>query len=103
MSLFAVRARDAMLPNVTLARPVVAARFSAMTAMFQSKGYDLNSARSTAARILDLQLRQQAMVLSFERLFYVCGIAFLCVLPLTLLLRSPHHGPADKVDVHIDI
>jgi hypothetical protein len=43
------------------------------------------------------------MVLSFERLFYICGIAFLCVLPLVLFLRTPDHGTAEKVDVHIDI
>ncbi len=103
MTRFATRARDAMLPNVSLSRPVVMARVQGMAAMLQSKGYDVASARSTAARMLDLQLRQQAMVLSFERLFYVCGIAFLCVLPLTLLLRSPHHGPAEKVDVHIEM
>jgi DHA2 family multidrug resistance protein len=103
MTRFATRARDAMLPSVTLARPVVASRIAAMTAMLQSKGYDLTAARGTAARMLDLQIRQQAMVLSFERLFYVCGIAFLCVLPLVFFLRSPDHGPAEKVDVHIEM
>jgi len=103
MTRFATRARDSMLGNVTLARPAVASRFAGMTAMLQGKGYDVMSARGTAARMLDLQLRQQAMVLSFERLFYTCGIAFLCVLPLVFLLRSPHHGPADRAEVHIEL
>jgi DHA2 family multidrug resistance protein len=103
MTRFATSARDSMLANVTLARPAVASRFAGMTAMLQGKGYDLMSARGTAARMLDLQLRQQAMVLSFERLFYTCGIAFLCVLPLVFLLRSPHHGPADRAEVHIEL
>jgi MFS transporter, DHA2 family, multidrug resistance protein len=103
MSRFATRARDAMLPNVTLSRPVVASRIAAITAMLQGKGYDAVSAQSTAARMLDFQLRRQAMVLSFERLFYTCGIAFLCVLPLVFLLRSPHHGPAEHVEVHIEV
>jgi DHA2 family multidrug resistance protein len=103
MTRFATRARDAMLPNVSLSRPIVAARIQAVQSMLQSKGYDAGAARHTAAQILDLQIRQQAMVLSFERLFYICGIAFLCVLPLCLLLRSPDHGPSEKVDVHIEL
>jgi DHA2 family multidrug resistance protein len=103
MSRFATRARGAMLPSLDTARPAVAARINAMTAMLQSKGYSMDAARSTAARMLDFQVRQQAMVLSFERLFYICGIAFLCVLPLVLFLRTADHGTAEKVDVHIDI
>ena len=103
MTRFATRARDTLLPNFSLANPAFASRLAGITSMLQSKGYDAASARSTALRMMDLQLRQQAMVLSFERLFYVCGIAFLCVLPLCLLLRSPHHGPAEKVDVHIEL
>ncbi|HEX7192056.1 MAG TPA: DHA2 family efflux MFS transporter permease subunit, partial [Thermoanaerobaculia bacterium] len=103
MTRFATRARDAMLPNVTLSRPVVMSRLAGISAMLQSKGYDAVAARSTAVRMLDGQLRQQAMMLSFERLFYTCGIAFLCVLPLVFLLRSPHHGPSEKVDVHIEL
>ena len=55
------------------------------------------AARATALRMLDLQLRQQAMVLSFERLFYICGIAFLCVLPLVFLLRCADTA-AEKVE-----
>jgi DHA2 family multidrug resistance protein len=103
MSRFATRARSAMLPSVDLARPAVASRFAAMTAMFQSKGYSTDAARNTAARMLDFQVRQQAMVMSFERLFYVCGIAFLCVLPLVFFLRTPEHGTAAPADVHIEL
>jgi len=103
MTRFANRARDAMLPNTSLSRAPFASRLAAITTMLQSKGYDPVSARATALRMIDGKLRQQAMVLSFERLFYICGIAFLCVLPLVFLLRSPHHGPSEKVDVHIEL
>jgi DHA2 family multidrug resistance protein len=100
MSRYATKARDALIPSVSLSRPGVASRVAAMTAMLQGKGYDAMSAQHTALQMLDLQVRQQAMVLSFERLFYTCGIAFLCVLPLVFLLRSPHHGPGEPVEVH---
>jgi DHA2 family multidrug resistance protein len=103
MTRFATRARDAMLPNTSLSRGAFASRLAGITTMLQSKGYDPVSARATALRMIDGQLRQQAMVLSFERLFYICGIAFLCVFPLVFLLRSPHHGPSEKVDVHIEL
>ena len=59
------------------------------------------AAQSTAAQILDLQVRQQAMVLSFERLFYICGIAFLCVLPLVFFLKTPKG--TEKVEVHVEM
>ena len=36
--------------------------------------------------LASLDSRQQAMVLSFERLFYLSGILFLCVLPLVFFL-----------------
>jgi hypothetical protein len=48
-------------------------------------------------------VRQQAMVMSFERLFYVCGIAFLCVLPLVFFLRTSEHGTGVPADVHIEL
>jgi hypothetical protein len=41
------------------------------------------------------------MVLSFERLFMICGIAFLCVLPLVFFLRMPKG--AEKVEVHVEM
>jgi DHA2 family multidrug resistance protein len=103
MSRFAIRARDAMLANVTMSRPAVASRIAGMTAMLQAKGYSLASAQSTAARMLDLQLRRQAMVLSFERLFFTCGIAFLCVLPLVLFLKMPDHGASEPIEVHVEM
>ena len=44
---------------------------------------------------------QQAMVLAFEKLFMITGIAFLCVLPLVLFLRTPER--AEKIEVHMEM
>jgi DHA2 family multidrug resistance protein len=101
MSRFATRARDAMLANVTMARSAVAARMAAMERMLMSRGYDPAAAHETAARMIDGGLRRQAMVLSFERLFYICGIAFLCVLPLVFFLKMPEN--AEKLEVHVEM
>jgi len=102
LSRYATRARDVMLSSVSLSRPVVAARVAAIQHSLMARGYDVVSARVTAARILDFQLRKQAMTLSFERLFYVAGIAFLCVLPLVLLLKVPE-GPPAEIDIHMEM
>jgi len=61
------------------------------------------AAQTTAAQIMDFQLRQQAMVLSFERLFYICGIAFLCVLPLVFFLKVPESTTSEKIEVHAEM
>ncbi len=97
---FATRARDAMLASVTLDRPAVAARFAALQQSLAAHGFSPGAARSTAARMLDGVLRQQAMVLAFERLFYLAGILFLCVLPLVFFLKTPKHAEAE---VHMEI
>jgi DHA2 family multidrug resistance protein len=101
MSRYASRARESMLPSLSLDRPEVAARVQAMQRMLQGRGYDAHAAQATAVQMLDFQVRRQAMVLSFERLFYLAGILFLCVLPLVFFLRMPEH--AEKIDVHMEM
>jgi len=52
-------------------------------------------------RMIDLVVRQQAMVLAFEKLFYLAGISFLAVLPLVFLLRAPKTH--EKIEVHLEM
>jgi len=101
MSRYATKAHGAMLAHITMDRPAVVQRMMMLERMLTGRGLSASAAHSTAARILDGQLRQQAMVLSFEKLFYICGIAFLCVLPLVLLLRTPER--MEKLDVHVEM
>ena len=97
----ATRVRDSMLQNLTIDRSAVTMRVQALTQLLRSHGMDPASAQSTAARMLDFQLRQQAMVISFERMFMIAGIAFLCVLPLVLLLKMP--DSRQQIDVHVEM
>src|SRR2546428_6228011 len=101
MSRFGTRARAVMLAKITMDRLAVAARVGGIQRMLAGRGIPGAAAQSTAAQILDLQVRQQAMVLSFERLFYICGIAFLCVLPLVFFLKTPKG--TEKVEVHVEM
>jgi DHA2 family multidrug resistance protein len=52
-------------------------------------------------RVIDMIVRQQAMVISFEKLFYLAGISFLVVLPLVFLLRAPK--TTEKIEVHVEM
>ena len=62
---------------------------------------DAEGARRAALTMIDGQLRQQSMVISFEKLFYLAGILFLCVLPLVFFLKMPKD--AEKIDVHVEM
>jgi len=75
---------------VTMSRPVVAMRVDAMK----------RALGGSALQVLDLQVRRQAMVMAFERLFLICGIAFLCVLPLVFFLKMPEG--AEKMNLHVE-
>ena len=90
-----------MLDNLSMSRPAVAARIMGIQRMLSGRGFSSAAAQSTAAQILDLQVRRQAMMLSFERLFMITGIAFLCVLPLVFFLKMPER--AEKIDVHMEM
>ncbi len=90
-----------MLSSVTMGRAAVVARLAAIQRSFAARGLSSDAAQSLALRMLDGQVRRQSMMLSFEKLFYLSGICFLCVLPLVYFLRAPKG--AEKVEVHVEM
>ena len=102
MGRWATSARGGMLANISVARPAVAARVASMETMLRGRGLDPAAAHVRAAGMLDGLLRQQALVLSFERLFYLAGILFLCVLPLVFFLKMPPPR-AEKIQIHVEM
>jgi len=101
LSRFATRARGDLLPHFSMSSPAMAARMGGIQRMLQARGLDIMSAQQTAARMVDGQLRRQAMMISFEKLFDLSGILFLCVLPLVFFLKMPEH--AEELDVHMEM
>jgi MFS transporter, DHA2 family, multidrug resistance protein len=99
----ATRARETMLPNLSISNPAMAARVSGMSRMLSSHGYDAVATDAGSVRIVDMLVRQQGMVLSFEKMFLLAGICFLCVLPLVLVLKAPKHTGGEKIEVHIEM
>jgi DHA2 family multidrug resistance protein len=103
---FATTAKSAIGAHVSIGRPEAVTRFGMLTQLMSSKGYDPFSARDAAARMMNYLAAKQSLVLSFEKLFLLAGIAFICVMPLLLLLKEPKsltNAPAAKVDVHVEM
>ena len=98
---FSTKARGDMLPHFSISSPPMVSRMGAIQRMLQGRGLDIGAARQAAAHMIDAQLRRQAMLISFEKLFYLSGILFLCVLPLVFFLKAPKAG--EKIDVHVEM
>jgi DHA2 family multidrug resistance protein len=101
LSRFALQARGTMIGHVNSASSAAMARWGGLTKMIGGRGVDPITGQQASARMIDGLVRQQAMVVSFEKLFYLSGICFLCVLPLVFLLRAA--PGAEKIDVHVEM
>jgi DHA2 family multidrug resistance protein len=101
MGRWATTARGGMLAELTTSRAAVAARVAGIQKMLMGRGLDPASAQAGAIAMIDGGVRQQALVLSFERLFYLSGILFLLVLPLVFFLKMPPN--AEKIEVHVEM
>jgi len=104
MTRYPVQIKAAIAAHITAGRPEVTQRIGAMTQLLISRGYDAASARMAAQRALGGIVAQQAMMMTFEKMFLMAGVAFLFVLPLLYFLKSPNHGDgAVKPDVHVEM
>jgi DHA2 family multidrug resistance protein len=101
LSRFATRTHGSLIAHVNPANAAAMARAAGMSKMLAARGADPAAAQMMSMRVIDGLVRQQAMVLSFERLFYLAGICFLCVLPLVFLLRAAPTG--EKIEVHMEM
>ncbi|GAC1460112.1 MAG: MDR family MFS transporter [Chamaesiphon sp.] len=73
-------------------------RLEGLAAALQSKGIDAATAHQQAIAIISESVSLQAAVMSFEDIFRVVGIAFLCSLPLLLFLgKGSAKGKAPAV------
>jgi DHA2 family multidrug resistance protein len=103
MTRYPVQIKAAIATHITADRPEVMQRIGAMTQMLIGKGYDAESARLAAQRALGGAVAQQAMMMTFEKMFLMAGIAFLLVLPLLYFLKAPKHAGGPKPEVHVEM
>ncbi len=99
LSRYGVQARTAIVAHVTPDRPEVLSRIAAMEAGLRQQGFDPVSAHEAALRALDGLVTRQAMVIAFERVLWLGGVALLCVLPLLYFLKVKRHRASEAPHV----
>lgn len=100
---FEEQTRTALSAHVVAGRPEVASRFAMLTQFLHARGLDLEAAQMAARRIFAGIVAQQSMVMTFEKLFLMAGISFLCVMPLLIFLKAPKRAAAPKADAHVEM
>ena len=79
--------RAALVERVNPYDPVAQERLAAIARAVTAKGTPAASAAGQALAIVERQVERQAMMLSFERIFVLFGIAFVLALPLLFFMR----------------
>jgi MFS transporter, DHA2 family, multidrug resistance protein len=79
------------------------ARLAAIKNALSAHGQDPAAAQQGALRIMSMAVSRQSLVLTFEKLFMLSGLAFLCVLPLLYFFRAPRLGGAPTEGVHVEL
>jgi len=81
---------NTLTANVTPSSLQAQSLVNGLKGMFLSKGgIDPATAQRMANGMLENMIRQQATMMSYNDVFWLLGIIFLCMLPLILLLRPP--------------
>jgi MFS transporter, DHA2 family, multidrug resistance protein len=84
-----------LVAHVTPYDRVAQSRIALLTSANVAKGIDSVTAQKTALATIYGTIRQQSYMLSYNRIFFIVGTAFLVIIPLLLLLKRPQHlsGP----------
>jgi DHA2 family multidrug resistance protein len=104
LSRYVASARANLVTHLADGRGEVMTALAQMKAGFVARGYDAAAAHELALRLLNGRASAQAMVLAFEKSFFVQGIAFLAVLPLLFFLRvGPRTSSAAPAAAHMSM
>ena len=97
---FVQTARAGLVSHLAAGRPEVMQRLGVIERGLRARGLDPATATSRPRRVLGGMVSRQAMVLAFERMFVLAGVAFLFILPFVLFLKAPPNSRGKRVDVH---
>lgn len=100
---YATQAKYGLVAHLYPGRPELVNQLAQMQQTLVQHGLPPGNASQVASGMLFGNVMRQAMVLSFEKLFLLAGICFLCVLPLVLLMRGPTKAGGPAADVHIEV
>ena len=96
---YATEARAGLAAHVTMLRPEVAMQVHGMRSAIVAHGGDA----MLTGKMLYGRIAQQALVLSFDRVFLFQGLLFFAVIPLLFFLRVPRDPTAAAEKVHIEM
>ena len=99
---YAVMARAGLASYITPERVEVTQRLHSVAQMLQAQGVSPSAAPGAAMGMLYRSVAQQAMVLSFDRLFFLAGALFLFILPLLIFLKSSPSAAGAPVQTHME-
>ena len=85
--------RALLMKNVSVFHDTTPARISAYASALTSSGADLSEAGQGALKLLDGLVMRQAVMLSFNRCFYLGAIMFVFSLPLVFLIKGYSKKP----------
>jgi len=74
--------------RVTSLDPISTERVSALTRGMMARGADAGTAHQRALQIIDGQIRGQASVIAYGRIYVLAAILILALIPLLLLVRQ---------------
>lgn len=77
--------------------PLAEERINMFTGAFYTQGMDMEHARMAAAKVLDLQVTQQAYGMAANNVFILTGILFTLALPFIFLIKRTRGGAAAGV------
>ena len=103
ISRYATQARYGLVAHLYPGRPELVNHMSMVQQTLVQHGLPPGAAAQVAQGTLFGSVMRQSMVLSFEKLFLLAGICFLCVLPLVLLMRSSSKTSGPAADVHVEV
>jgi len=105
LNLGATRARASIGAHLYGTNPDALMRLQQLQQALVGRGLDPASAQAAAPAALAGQVAQQAMVLSFEKMFLLAGICFMAILPLLLFLKVDRAAEAgmEKAEVHLEM
>jgi DHA2 family multidrug resistance protein len=79
--------QTSLVAHITPYNPTFQTRLGELKQTLISKGISITQADHTALGMIYGEVRRQAGVLAFNRIFFIIGLAFLVIIPLLLLLK----------------
>ena len=102
---FQAQARMALVAHVDGGGQATRARVTQLVAGFSHHGFDAFTAKHMALRALGGVVQEQAMLLAFDHVFLVSGVAFLFLIPLLWFLKTPedYAGKGRKPAIEVSL